>query len=964
MSTLDNSIVRIFDYAEQIIGSGFLVSQSLVMTCAHVVQASLSSDDDGKSVLLDFPLVDGKRKIAGQIIFLDNDLDVACIKVSDLLPNQAIAAPLVIADNLWGHSFRAFGFPQGHENGVWVSGVLRGYTGEGWLQIEGLQETCFNVQPGFSGGLVWDDQLQSVVGMIVAAEKDRAVKAAFCIPTRELAKVYPDLKKYSIVLCPYRSLDVFTENDKDLFFGRERVTSKLLASLKLVPHFLAISGPSGTGKSSLVKAGLIPALKDGKVSGSKRWQFLTIRPGVQPFEQLENVGLSNVRPDMVTAVNSWFSDHPSVTRLVIFIDQFEELLIVTPRDVRNEFITEIAKLLDSSAPITIIITLRDDFHVRFLTEARLLSNWYGRNTTYIPAVLEIDELYAMMVNPASKSGVNFEKGLTETIIKDAIEVNREKEQAESTILPLLEFALTQMWEVKRGNVLTHEDYQQIGGVAGGLSRWADKAYYDLNDEERTAARQILVALINFGNEEYGVPNTKRIRKYEEVARNNVARKVTQKLVQARLLVAGYDNSLKQNTLEIIHEALIYKWALMLDWIDRDKEFLRIYSQFTDTVREWEISGKDKGFLYFGLRLSRIIDALDRRKEEILSDLENEFLKESLSYDQLFNDTQKSTQNLEQLIAERTAQLHREQQNTETLLRIYTEVSSSLDLDRALNRTLALLNDAIGAEQGTIMLRSVDDNLLHYRAGYGYLSERIGGEGRGFKLKIGEGLAGWVVENRESALISDLFDDPRWVKNPASSDDYRSAIVTPLFVAEDVIGVLMVFHRKPGYFRAEILNVVKAIASQVAVAINNAHLYELVRDQAERLGSMLRREQEDASRSQAILEAVADGVLVTGINNRISFLNSSAEQILNLDSRVIGRPLDALGNIFDKSLIPWIEAIRDWSESPPSYQHSNTFAKEMGLKDGRVVMVHLAPVILQNDFLGTVSIFREIKKESN
>ena len=107
---------------------------------------------------------------------------------------------------------------------------------------------------------------------------------------------------------------------------------------------------------------------------------------------------------------------------------------------------------------------------------------------------------------------------------------------------------------------------------------------------------------------------------------------------------------------------------------------------------------------------------------------------------------------------------------------------------------------------------------------------------------------------------------------SSSREHRSAIVVPLLVAEDVIGVLMVFHRKVNFFSAEMLNLVKAIAGQVAVAINNAHLYELIRDQAERLGGMLRREQEDASRSQAILEAVADGVLVTGANNRISFMN--------------------------------------------------------------------------------------------
>jgi len=348
--------------------------------------------------------------------------------------------------------------------------------------------------------------------------------------------------------------------------------------------------------------------------------------------------------------------------------------------------------------------------------------------------------------------------------------------------------------------------------------------------------------------------------------------------------------------------------------------------------------------------------------QILGTLANQAVV-AIQNGRLFNETQRLAQELEQRVVERTAQLQREQQNTETLLRILTEVSSSLDLDRALNRTLSLLNDAIGAEQGTIMLLNAEDNLLHYRAGYGYLSDKVSGERRGFTLKIGEGLAGWVVEHREATLITDLSNDFRWVKTSASSHEHRSAIAMPLLVAEDVIGVLMVFHRKANFFSAELLNMVKAIAGQVAVAINNAHLYELIRDQAERLGSMLRREQEDASRSQAILEAVADGVLVTGPNNRISFLNRSAEQILNLEtSRVLGQSLDVFGGLFGKSAGPWMQAIRDWSDAPGGYQQGDTFAEQIDLENGRIVLVHLAPVILQSDFLGTVSIFRDITHE--
>ena len=348
--------------------------------------------------------------------------------------------------------------------------------------------------------------------------------------------------------------------------------------------------------------------------------------------------------------------------------------------------------------------------------------------------------------------------------------------------------------------------------------------------------------------------------------------------------------------------------------------------------------------------------------QVLSTLANQAIV-AIQNGRLFNETQRLAQELEQRVIERTSQLQQEQQNTEMLLRILTEVSSSLDLDRALNRTLALLNDAIGAEQGTIMLRGAEDNMLHYRAGYGYLSDKISGERRSFKLKIGDGLAGWVVANREPVLIDDLLEDERWVTNASSSREHRSAMVVPLLVAEDVIGVLMVFHRKVEFFSAERLNMVKAIAGQVSVAINNAHLYELIRDQAERLGSMLRREQEDASRSQAILEAVADGVLVTGTNNRITFLNNSAENILDLESgRVIGQSLDVFAGLFGKAAGSWMETIRTWSESPQEYQMGDTYAEQLDLQNGRIVLVHLAPVIFQKDFLGTVSIFRDITHE--
>jgi GAF domain-containing protein/sensor histidine kinase regulating citrate/malate metabolism len=350
------------------------------------------------------------------------------------------------------------------------------------------------------------------------------------------------------------------------------------------------------------------------------------------------------------------------------------------------------------------------------------------------------------------------------------------------------------------------------------------------------------------------------------------------------------------------------------------------------------------------------------EQQILSTLANQAAV-AIQNGRLFAETRRLADELEQRVVDRTAELAREQRNTETLLRILTEASSTLDLDRALNRTLALLNDAIGAEQGSIMMVNPDDNTIQYRAGYGYLTPVMTEGPRPTALKVGEGLAGWVIKHREPVRVDDVRKDNRWVKIPTSSSSHRSVIAAPLIVGEDVIGAILVFHRKVGYFSPEAMNLVQAIGNQVAVAINNAQLYHLIRDQAERLGSMLRNQQVEASRQHAILEAVADGVLVTDPNNEITFLNSSTERIMDLDGgQINGQSLDNFAGLFGKASQTWMQTIHAWSEDPSSHQPGDTYAEQLTLETGHVVLVHLAPVIWRNEFLGTVSIFRDITHE--
>ncbi len=359
------------------------------------------------------------------------------------------------------------------------------------------------------------------------------------------------------------------------------------------------------------------------------------------------------------------------------------------------------------------------------------------------------------------------------------------------------------------------------------------------------------------------------------------------------------------------------------------------------------------------------NAYTESDQQILGTLANQATV-AIQNARLFNETQQLASTLEIRVIERTAALEHEQRNTETLLRILTEVSASLDLDRTLSRTLALLNEATGAEQSTIMLLLPEDNLLHYRSGYGYVTQTMQEEtqraAEAVTLKIGEGLAGWVVKYRQPVMVEDLYQDPRWVVSQGSQN-HRSSVAAPLIVGEDVIGSIMVFHRHVGFFSQDVLEMVKAIGSQVAISINNSQLYELIRDQAERLGSMLRQQQVESSRQTAILEAVADGVLVTDPNNFITFVNVSAEKILSMsNSQLVDNPLENFAGLFGRSTHTWIQTIREWSDNPGGQHAGETYAEQISMDNGHVVLVHLAPIIWHTEFLGTVSIFRDITHE--
>jgi len=326
---------------------------------------------------------------------------------------------------------------------------------------------------------------------------------------------------------------------------------------------------------------------------------------------------------------------------------------------------------------------------------------------------------------------------------------------------------------------------------------------------------------------------------------------------------------------------------------------------------------------------------------------------------LYEEMRRLTQELERRVAERTRELTQEHRRAQILLRIITELASSLDLDQVLNRTLDLMNETLGAEQSTILLHRPDERYFYLRAARGYTDSPPPG-GRPTALSVEQSLAGWVLRHREPVLVPDLHDDPRWKPGPEGLPPHRAAIVVPLQVGEDVLGAFCLFHRQPGYFSLDHLDLAMAAGRQVAVAINNAELFNLIRDQSERLGQEVRRREVEASRARAILESVADGIVVTDARGKVTLFNPSAERLLGIAAeRILGQPLERFSGLFGAAAGEWLSKVKQWSENPGLYQSGEVYEQRLDLEDGRVLSVRLTPVLTSREFLGTVSVFRDI-----
>jgi WD40 repeat protein len=440
---------------------------------------------------------------------------------------------------------------------------------------------------------------------------------------------------------PYRGLEVFDVNHAPFFFGREVWIERLLQKIEESKRrFLAIVGPSGSGKSSLARAGVLAALQKGRIPGSSDWPQVICRPGAEPLLNLamamnrERAGSDSYRSvrdlardlakdsgGLHVAVRLALREAPEGSRLVLLIDQLEELFTHEVSEVeRRAFLDCLHHAATvTGGPTIVIVTLRAEFYGRLADHpiAELLSE-----NQILLGPMTPDELRQAIEAPAFRVGCELEPGLTHLLLRDV--------EGQPGRLPLLQYALLELWKQRRSRRLTMDAYQEVGGVTGALKRRAEQVLSTFSAEEKEViCRRLLLLLAQPGEREgYSRRKARRDEILAGVGNHDQVETVLNKLADARLVVTeSIDGEL---FVEIAHEALIKEWPRLRDWIGERREEIILRSELGEAAERWADRGRDSSYLFAGARLAVVEE---RSGEMGLGAMEREFLGASLAAQQ-------------------------------------------------------------------------------------------------------------------------------------------------------------------------------------------------------------------------------------------------------------------------------------------------------------------------------------------
>lgn len=415
---------------------------------------------------------------------------------------------------------------------------------------------------------------------------------------------------------PFPGLRAFTTDDEPVFFGRDHEVDEVLKRI-LDGSFLAIVGASGSGKSSLVNAGLIPRLS--KIPDSKDWLWLRFAPGevsddpilalsVQLASKLgkparEVASMLTRQPDtLVSLVESVLSDKPKWAQLLLFIDQFEELFTVVPPDHRTAFIN-VLSVATGAERLRTVVTLRADFLDRFVAEPQLAEILnFG---TYVLSAPDQRALYEMITHPPAVAGLDLDSELAWRILQDT--------GTEPGALALMAYTLDELFRISgttEPRTLSIHDYERLGGVQGALGVRAENVYSNLDPEVQSALPRVFATLVNI--DEHGTI-ARRYANLSSFVHDSAGQKLVEALIGARLLVSNQGTT-GTPVVEVAHEALFTNWKRLSEWIDSVKGDLQLLNQVTLAAQEWVQNGRPDFYLWSHERLLSVYECLPRLAE--------------------------------------------------------------------------------------------------------------------------------------------------------------------------------------------------------------------------------------------------------------------------------------------------------------------------------------------------------------
>ena len=466
---------------------------------------------------------------------------------------------------------------------------------------------------------------------------------------REQLKRLERIKKS---FCPYRGLFAFREQDATFFFGRKVYTQKLFEAVWKKP-LVALIGASGSGKSSIVYAGLIPQLRRQSPSeGEQKWLIAPFRPGKGPFRALSSALMPFLKPDLqkaarliainklsdklqsgqlvLTDVVKRIRSKYSGSQLLLFVDQFEELYtLCSDENERRRFLDELLKATEGRTAVC-VLTMRSDF----LDEA-LSYRPFGaalQDAALLLSSMTREELRETIERPVKAFDVQFEEGLTDRILEDISD--------QPGNLSFLEFALTKLWQTRKNRMLTRAAYEKIGGVERALVHHADREFKKLDVEEQEQVQRIFIQLVHLGE---GREDTRQILTQADVGEKNW--QLLMKLADARLVVVsssedlptssqegnvGQDVGAPSEGIEIVHEALIQAWQRLQGWIETEREFRTWQEGLRFVSLQWMANNNDEDILLQGAALAEAEEWLKQRKSDFSQD-EQSFINASLQY---------------------------------------------------------------------------------------------------------------------------------------------------------------------------------------------------------------------------------------------------------------------------------------------------------------------------------------------